>query len=95
VTVLGDDLAIRFLLTFGGAALYLAADPKRRGRVKALIGPDNTRALSDLLGKFPRRIPFAKAWLAHCLAARGDSTARIARTLRTTDVTVRRWFKAV
>jgi len=91
-TVLGHDLAIKFLLTFGGAELYLATDPQARGKVKALIGHDHSRALSDLLGTCPRRIPLARKWIAQCLAARGESTAHIARTLRTPDVTVRRWI---
>ena len=93
VTALGPELAVTFLLTFGGAELYIARDPKGRSQVEALVGPDLTRTLQAALGTYPRRIPLGKKWLAQCMSARGDSLATIARTLRTTDVSVRRWLK--
>lgn len=95
VKVLGADMAITFLLTFGGAELYLAQEPKGVSQVETVIGADRTRALQAALGSYPRRIPLAKAWLARCLAVRGETASSIARTLRTTDVTVRRMLAAV
>jgi hypothetical protein len=41
-----------------------------------------------------RRVPLAKTWLAHVLAARGLPAAAIARRLRMSDVAVRRALKA-
>lgn len=93
--VLGPDLAVRFLLQFGGAELYLSIDPKGRSAVEALIGADRVKALAA--SNYPalqKRIPLAKRWLAAMLHWQGHSTAEIARTLRTTDVTVRGWLKS-
>jgi len=92
VDALGHEDAIRFLLAFGGAELYIAADPKGRGQVEAMLGPDKARALAAQAHRLPARVPLAKPSLAHCLAARGARAATIARTLRTTDVTVRKWL---
>ena len=93
-TVPGFDQAIRFRPTFGGAAVTLLADPHDAGRVKDLIVPEPTGALSHLPDKYPRRIPLAKKWIAQCLATRGDCTGNIARTLRATDVTMRKLIKS-
>jgi hypothetical protein len=92
--VLGAELTVQFLLQFGGAELYLSADPKGRSAVEALIGPDKVKALADSRSRaMQKRIPLAKPWLAAMLHWQGHSTAHIARTLRTTDVTVRSWLK--
>lgn len=94
VEALGVELAIRFLLEFGGAELYLSEDPKGRSRLEALVGYDRAKALGTLAHVLPRRVPLAKRWLAHCLDARGESTAEIARTLRVSDTTVRAYLKS-
>jgi len=39
------------------------------------------------------RVPLARAWLAAMLHWQGHSTAEIARTIRASDVSVRRWLK--
>lgn len=92
VTVLGHDLTIEFLLTFGGAELYLADNPGNRSQLVELVGLDKAQQLAANAYLMQRRVPLAKKWLAECLAARGVSKAQIARTLRTTDISVRRWL---
>ncbi|MDT8855927.1 helix-turn-helix domain-containing protein [Paracoccaceae bacterium Fryx2] len=92
--VLGAELTVEFLLTFDGAELYLAAEPKGRSRLETLVGPDKARALGRSTRITQRRVPLAKAWLAAVLEWQGHSTADIARTLRTSDISVRKWLKA-
>lgn len=94
VEILGADLAVRFLLAYGGAELYLADDPKGRCSHAELIGADLARALASHPRLSPRqRVPLAKRWLAAMLHWQGNSTAGIARQLRVSDVSVRRWLK--
>ena len=94
VEALGAELAVQFLLGYGGAELYLADDPKGRASHEVMLGYDRAKALAHhpKLGQ-PHRIPLAKRWLAAMLQWQGHSTASIARTLRVTDVPVRRWLK--
>ena len=94
VEVFGAELAIDFLLTFGGADLYLTDSPKDRSRLVALVGKEKAAALGRQAHLLQRRVPLGKPWLARCLAARGLSRAEIARTLHVTDVTVRGWLRA-
>lgn len=93
VEILGADLAVTFLLTFGGAELHLAQNPKGKGQVETVIGLDKARALAAQDHRLQRRVPLAKKWLAQMLNWQGHSTAQIARTLRTTDVSVRRMLQ--
>jgi hypothetical protein len=94
VDVLGVDLTMKFLLQFGGAELYLAADPKGRSAVVTLLGYDMAKELAARPSlTMQRRIPLAKRWLAAMLDWQGNSAAEIARTLRVSDVSVRRWIK--
>ena len=94
VEVLGTELAVTFLMTYGGAELSLAADPKGHSSHEALLGYDKAKALAA----HPRlptrhRVPLAKRWLAAMLHWQGNSTAAIARQLRVSDVSARRWLK--
>ncbi|WP_243642050.1 DNA-binding domain-containing protein [Rhodovulum steppense] len=91
VDILGSALAVHFLLTFGGADLYMAAHPTERARVVQLVGVDLARALGA--AELPRRVPLAKPWLAACLAHEGCPVADIARTLHASDTAVRSWLK--
>lgn len=91
VQALGLETAVRFLLTFGGAPLDFPADPKGRSRAEALVGREGMIALAAQLN-LPRRIPLSKPWLAAYFHSRGHSVHDIARTLRATDFTVRRWL---
>ena len=93
VEVLGVDGAVEFLLAFGGAELYLAANPKGRGRVERMFGADRAAALAAMAERLPRRVPTAKPWIAQVLRARGLPVAEIARILHATDVSVRVWLR--
>ncbi len=93
---LGLDLTVTFLLTFGGADLYLPADPKGGSEVETLIGPDNLTAHAAL-SRAPKsgmqsRVPLAKRWLAEVLHWQGHSKAAIARKLRITTNTVGKYL---
>jgi hypothetical protein len=91
VEVLGAELAVQFILQFGGAELYLPKNPQGKSDVEKLLGADNLKALaarSDL----QRRVPLAKRWLAEMLDWKGYSKAAIARTLRTSLPTVSRYL---
>ncbi len=93
VEVLGPDLTVDFLLTFGGAELYSPENPQGRGHLEKLIGPDNVTALCREAHRLQSRVPLASKWLATVMAWQGHSTAKIARRLRIADVTVRAWLK--
>lgn len=94
VEVLGAEVAMTFLLAFGGAELYLAQNPKGQSQVEAVIGFENARALAAQDHRMQRRVPLAKKWLAQMMNWQGHSTAHIARTLRVSDVYVRRILQA-
>jgi hypothetical protein len=94
VEALGLELAVEFLLQFGGAELHFAADPRGTGAVEKLVGADKAKALAESRNQaLQKRVPLAKRWLARMLHWQGHSTAQIARTLRATDVSVRGWLK--
>jgi catechol 2,3-dioxygenase-like lactoylglutathione lyase family enzyme len=95
VEVLGPELALHFLLTFGGAELVLPAEPRATNQVATLVGIDRARALAARIGPgVKHRVPLAKSWVAAMLAWQGPGTAAIARRLHVSDVTVRTWQKA-
>jgi hypothetical protein len=93
VEALGPDLAVTFLLTFSGAQLVVPAVPDGRSEHEALIGREAAVRLSAVRHRLQRRVPLAKGWLAAMLDWKGHSQAHIARTLRTSDITVRRLLK--
>jgi hypothetical protein len=91
---LGAELAVTFLLNYGGAELYLATDPKGRASHEVLLGYDKAKSLAAHPAIAQRgRIPLAKRWLAAMLRWQGNSTAGIARQLRVSDTSARRWLK--
>ncbi|MBK0328138.1 helix-turn-helix domain-containing protein [Rhodobacteraceae bacterium F11138] len=90
VAILGVDLGIQFLLTFGGAEMYIPRNPKTRSRVAALVGAEKTAELAQSDYLLPRRVPLVTPWLSACLHVQGWNLADIARRLRVTDVTVRK-----
>lgn len=94
VEVLGTDLTVEFLLSFGGAEIYITQDPRSRSRVVDLIGRKNAVALAAVADRLPRRVPLAKAWIAAVLHARGLPKNEIARRLHVSDVTVRKFLAA-
>ncbi len=95
VSVLGPDLAIEFFLTFGGAELPMSGKPRTGSRLVTLVGLEKARAMADQSHLMQTRVPLVKRWIAGCLRARGQSVAEIARTLRVTDVSVRKYLAPV
>lgn len=93
VQALGPELAVTFLLTFGGAEMVVPEVPNGRSAHEKVIGPEAAVRLSAVRHRLQRRVPLAKAWLAAMLDWQGHSQAQIARTLRTTDISVRRILK--
>lgn len=91
VRVLGVDLAIRFLLRFGGAELYLSPTPKGRSDLAQEFGIEAAAQIAMAAEHLPRRVPLAKEWIAAVWSQQGLSTAEIARRLHVTDVTIRNW----
>ena len=91
VDVMGIPTTIEFLLNFGGAELSISEGPKGKGMVERVIGHELTANLGRSAHLLQRRVPLANKWLAQCLFAQGISAAAIARRLRLTDVTVRRY----
>jgi hypothetical protein len=93
VTAMGAELAVQFLLAFGGAEMAVPDSPNGRSAHEALIGPEAAARLSAVKDRLQRRVPLAKAWLAAMLHWQGHSTAHIARTLRVSDTSVRNMLK--
>lgn len=94
--ILGLELTVTFLLTFGGADLYLPTDPKGGSEVESLIGPDKLKTLAAR-SRAPKsgmqsRVPLAKRWLSEVLHWQGHSNAAIARKLRITTNTVGKYL---
>jgi len=89
VQILGEEGAVLFLATFGGAELYFARPTRVRRHIEELVGAEKTASLAAAAPRLPRRVPTAKPWLARVLEHRGLSVAEIARRLHVTDVTVR------
>ncbi|WP_423206712.1 helix-turn-helix domain-containing protein [Paracoccus yeei] len=92
VQVLGLDEAVRFILAFGGAELYIGKNPRDTNELVQMFGREAVEALANL-ATLPRRIPLAKPWLAAHFRARGLPIAQIARTLRISDVSVRAYLR--
>lgn len=92
VEAMGAETAVTFLLAFGGAELAIAAVPTDRAEYVRLIGQDKAKALAAVADRLPLRVPLAKKWLANMLRWQGHSNAQIARTLRVSEVSVRRWY---
>jgi len=93
VDILGPELTLQLLLRFGGAELYIPQNPTGRSRLETLIGRDKIKALAQSDHLLRRRVPLANPWVAACLHFQGIATNEIARKLRITDVTVRRYLK--
>jgi hypothetical protein len=94
VDILGVEGTLDFLLEFGGAELYIAANPKRRSRLVKSVGFENAMALAKVSNKLQARVPTSKPWIATVLKSKGLSVAEIARKLHSSDVAVRGWLKS-
>ncbi len=93
VRAVGADLTVELLLTFGGAELYFAKNASVRSSVAKVVGPDGVRALEQQVSAGMLRVPLANGWIANYLHEREVPIQEIARRLRTSDVTVRKYLK--
>ncbi|WPY94698.1 sigma factor-like helix-turn-helix DNA-binding protein [Limimaricola variabilis] len=93
VRVLGLEGAIEFLLTFGGAQLYLPHTPQGRSKLAQVVGIEKAARLAEVSDRLPRRVPTAKPWIATVWRSQGLPVDEIARRLHMSDVTVRKWLK--
>lgn len=84
-----------FILSFGGAELYIAKDTKGKSAYEAQLGADRAQALAQVAHRLPKRVPLAKRWMADMMAWQGHSISHIARTLRVQDTTVRGYLRGV
>lgn len=93
VEVLGIDQAVTFLLEFGGSPLYLPSSRTHaESRIVQTIGKDKAVALGQRLGAGMVKVPLAKPFIAAYYLAKDVPVVEIARQLRVTDSTVRRWL---
>lgn len=92
---IGPEAALELFLRFGGAELYYASRPTRRSELVRRMGSDVARKLSVAHAEVGllRRIPIGNRRIAATLRARGKTVSEIARTVRASDTTVRRWLK--
>lgn len=92
VDALGEEDALRFLMEFGGSEVYISARPRKDSPVVKLVGMDKAKALHREAYRLQSRVPLASKWIAQVLYhEKCLPKAKIARMLRTTDVTVRRY----
>ncbi|WP_082351732.1 hypothetical protein [Cypionkella psychrotolerans] len=95
ITALGFELAVKFLLHFGGTELYIPQTPSAKSELVKVLGMEAAQALCDHAQRIilQRRVPNAKPWLAQYFSVVEDmSNTAIARKLHATDVSVRRWL---
>ena len=92
VTALGPEVALEFLLHFGGADLYIPEVPQERSELVAVIGIEGVHKLQEVRDRLQYRVPVANRWVARMMAWQGHSRAAIARRLRVTTTSVRKWL---
>lgn len=96
VEALGAELAMEFLLRFGGADIFIAAKPKGRAEWHKFLGNEGAHRLAEIAHanpRFQRRVPIGNDWLIRMLAWQGKRVPEIARTVRLSDVAVRKYLK--
>lgn len=91
VAIPGPELALELVLQFVGAEIYVPDNPEGRSRIEALVATSETRELAQSTYVLQRRVPLAIPWVAACLHHRGWPVNEIARRLRISDVTARRY----
>lgn len=94
VLALGLEDALRFIEAFGGAEIYIAANPKSRSSVVEVVGYPKAKALAAISDRLPRRVPLVKRWRAQVYKSKGLKTAEIARKLGSAESTVREYLKS-
>jgi len=92
VNILGEDVAVEFLLNFGGAELYFKWNTEAKTELVDLIGVDAVKRLAAAQSRLPRRVPKADSYIARVLITRGLTIAQVARKVRVTDNTVRSYL---
>lgn len=92
VNILGEELAIQFLLTFGGGELYIKWETEAKAELVELVGEVAAKKLADAQTRLPRRVPIAKAYISRVLFAQGLTIAQVARKVRVTDSAVRKYL---
>jgi len=91
VDVLGEELAIDFLLCFGGAGLYLPSKFPRDGHMLVdLVGREKSIELGTKMGSGYIKVPTAKPYIIQFLFAKGATISDICRKLHMTEPAVRR-----
>lgn len=94
VDALGYERAIEFLLVFGGARLYIPENPQDGSELVNVIGVSGVKHLAEVRHVLQPEVPLGTPWLARCFRARGMSQAFIARRLRRTECTIRRYLNS-
>ncbi|UWQ93003.1 helix-turn-helix domain-containing protein [Rhodobacteraceae bacterium M382] len=95
IEALGLEDALKFIEAFGGTEIYIAADPKSRSSVVALIGYPKAKALASIIERLPRRVPLVKEWRARVYKSQGLKTVEIARKLGCVESTARLYIKGM
>ena len=96
VEALGRERAAKFLIEFGGTAVYLAKTARKSGLspVIAIIGQDGIDALRETFGSYIERAPMARGFVCRQLRSQGMTVNAIARAVGLTDVSVRKALKS-
>ncbi|PRD42365.1 hypothetical protein C5748_16365 [Phyllobacterium phragmitis] len=90
---MGLEVAVTFLINFGGSALSFSGKATPGNQIVRLIGIEATQALYDRFeGVSIYRIPVAKKFLARYFRSCNLSNSEIARILRVTDTSVRSYL---
>ncbi len=92
VEAIGIDATAELLLSVGGSQVYISVR-SNGGLVEQAIGEAAANALGRALGYGSLRLPTARPFLAKVLRGRGLGTAEIARTLHTSDTSVRGYLR--
>lgn len=96
VEALGAERAMEFLLRFGGADIFIAAKQKGRAKWHKFVGQEAALRLAAVANSkpgFQRRVPIASDWLIAMLASKGMLVPDIARRVRMSDVSVRKYLE--
>lgn len=92
VEALGIDMAVEFLIAFGGTVVIVSPRPTKYNEVARRFGVEASLALSRIADRLPRRVPQQKAWAARVLHASGLKNVEIARRLNVSDEMVRQYL---
>lgn len=94
VEILGEEMAVAFLMEFGGGQLNIGENPRGTSRLAQFIGADLELEMARKASRLPRHVPTAKPWLAAVFKSKGLPVSEIARKLHSSETAVRRWLKS-